>query len=265
MKVTVIIGYYKKINYLELILQGLAQQTFEDFEVIIAEDNNELITLDFISTYQKKVSFPLKVVQQEDTGFRKNRILNEAVSQSAGETLIFFDGDCIPHKECIKEHYINSAEKVILSGRRVMLSKSITNQLLQANSFKPISYFKLLLSGSKHIEESVYLPYYWIPKKHKRGLLGCNFSIQKKSLEEINGFDEDYEKAGVGEDSDIEWRLLKLGYTIVPIKFKAIVYHLFHDSNYLESDVQFNTIIMNKKIKDNITFCFNGLNNHAQQ
>ena len=199
MKVTVIIGYYKKINYLELILQGLSQQSFKDFEVIIAEDNNEPSTVEFISAYQKKVPFPLKVVQQEDKGFRKNRILNEAVSQAAGETLVFFDGDCIPHKECIKEHYINTTAKAILSGRRVMLSKSITDRLLQANSFKSISHIELVLSGSKHIEESIYLPYSWIPKKKKRGLLGCNFSIQKKALEEINGFDEDYEKAGVGK------------------------------------------------------------------
>lgn len=263
MKVTVIIGYYKKIDYLELILQGLARQSFEDFEVIIAEDNNEARTLEFITAYQKKVSFPLKVVQQEDKGFRKNRILNEAVSQASGEVLIFFDGDCIPHKECIKEHYLNTTEKGILSGRRVMLSKSITDRLLQSKSFTTISPLALILSGSKHIEESIYLPYSWIPKKKKRGLLGCNFSIQKKALQEINGFDEDYEKAGVGEDSDIEWRLLNLGYTIVPIKFKAIVYHLHHDSNYDESDVQFNTVIMNKKIKEGLTFCTNGLNKHA--
>lgn len=263
MKVTVIIGYYKKINYLELILQGLALQSFDDFEVIIAEDNNEHHTIAFIAAYQTKVSFPLKLVQQEDKGFRKNRILNEAVSQASGETLIFFDGDCIPHKECIKEHYLNTTEKGILSGRRVMLSKRMSERLLNTHSFTSLSYFDLLFSGSKHIEESVYLPYSWIPKKKKRGLLGCNFSIRKNALLEINGFDEDYEKAGVGEDSDIEWRLLKLGYTIVPIKFKAIVYHLYHDSNYDESDVRFNTVIMNKKIEAGFTFCTNGLNNHA--
>jgi len=84
MKVTVIIGYYKKTNYLELILQGLSVQSFKDFEVIIAEDNNESITLEFISNYQKKVFFHLKVVQQKDKGFRKNRILNEALSQAVG-------------------------------------------------------------------------------------------------------------------------------------------------------------------------------------
>jgi len=263
MKVTVIIGYYKKTNYLELILQGLSVQSFKDFEVIIAEDNNESITLEFISNYQKKVFFHLKVVQQKDKGFRKNRILNEALSQAVGEVIIFFDGDCIPHKECIKEHYKNTTEKGILSGRRVMLSKSITDRLLNTNSFKSISYTELVLSGSKHIEKSIYLPYSWIPKNKKRGLLGCNFSLQKKALVEINGFDEDYEKAGVGEDSDIEWRLLKLGYTIIPIKFKAIVYHLHHDSNYEESDVAFNTFIMNKKINDGFTFCTNGLNNHV--
>jgi glycosyltransferase involved in cell wall biosynthesis len=262
MKISVIIGFYKKLDFLSLVLQGLALQTFRDFEVIIAEDNNDPHTLAFINAHAPIINFPIKVVQQEDLGFRKNRILNEAIHQSIGEVLVFFDGDCIPHTECLKEHYLNTEEKGVLSGRRVLLSESITKKLLKTDTFQSISFADLVLSGSKHVEESIYLPYTWIPKKKDRGLLGCNFSLRKKALLDINGFDEDYQKAGVGEDSDIEWRLLKLGYRINPIKFKAIVYHLFHGANYVEDDVQFNSKIMLTKIKSAQVFCKNGLNNH---
>lgn len=262
MKISVIIGFYKKLDFLSLVLQGLALQTFRDFEVLIAEDNNDPETLNFIKSLGPKINFPIKVVQQEDLGFRKNRILNEAIHKSNGEVLVFFDGDCIPHKECLKEHYLNTEEKGILSGRRVLLSESLTKKLLKSDVYQSISFSDLILSNSKHVEESIYFPYSWIPKKKNRGLLGCNFSLQKKTLLEINGFDEDYQKAGVGEDSDIEWRLLKLGYTINPIKFKAIVYHLFHGANYEEDDVQFNANIMHTKINAGVIFCTNGLNNH---
>ena len=85
----------------------------------------------------------------------------------------------------------------------------------------------------------------------------------QKALFEINGFDEDYEKAGVGEDTDIEWRLLKIGYRIQPIKFKAIVYHIHHDSNYKEEDVLFNGAIMHKKIEIGHAFCLNGLEKYV--
>lgn len=262
MKISVIIGFYKKLDFLSLVLQGLALQTFRDFEVLIAEDNNDPNTFAFIKNHQSIINFPLKVVQQEDLGFRKNRILNKAIQQSTGEVLVFFDGDCIPHKECLKEHYLNTEEKGILSGRRVLLSESLTKKLLLSNLYQSISLADLVFSRSKHVEESIYLPYSWIPKKKNRGLLGCNFSLRKKALLDINGFDEDYQKAGVGEDSDIEWRLLKMGYTINPIKFKAIVYHLFHGANYEEDDVQFNAKIMLAKEHIGNTFCTNGLTNH---
>ncbi|MBC7450261.1 MAG: glycosyltransferase [Cytophagales bacterium] len=263
MNISVIIGFYKKLDFLELILQGLSAQTYTDFEVIVAEDNNDATTIAFINAYQKKVSFPIILVQQEDKGFRKNRILNKAISVSSGNILVFFDGDCIPHRESLKEFASNTKDNIILSGRRVMLSQRISERILKRNSIQRLNTLSVALSGSKHIEESIYLPFAWIPKKKKRGLLGCNYSIQKKALVAINGFDEDYEKAGVGEDSDIEWRLLKLNYTIQPMKFKSIVYHIYHDSNYDESDVQFNTAMMIRKKEAGNTYCTNGLIKHV--
>jgi glycosyltransferase involved in cell wall biosynthesis len=263
MKVSVIVGFYKKLDFLDLILQGLNTQSLRDFEVIIAEDNNSIDTINFIDAYKQNVDFPIHVVQQEDIGFRKNKIYNQALLKSSGEVLVFFDGDCIPHAECLKEHYVNTQDKIVLSGRRVLLSKKLSKVLLQTNSISKITFLNLLLTNSKHIEEAIYLPYSWVPKKKNRGLLGCNFSLQRKALLDINGFDEDYEKAGVGEDTDIEWRLLKIGYTIQPIKFKAIVYHIHHDSNYKEEDVLFNAGIMRAKIKIGDTFCKNGLIKHV--
>jgi len=68
-------------------------------------------------------------VWHEDHGFRKNQILNKAIAIAAGDYLIFIDGDCIPHKEFVKEHYCNKALKTCLTGRRVNLSESLTNKL----------------------------------------------------------------------------------------------------------------------------------------
>ena len=89
MKISVIIGFYKKLDFLSLVLQGLALQTFRDFEVLIAEDNNDPNTLNFIESLGSKINFPIKVVQQEDIGFRKNRILTKP-SISQREMCLFF-------------------------------------------------------------------------------------------------------------------------------------------------------------------------------
>lgn len=258
-KVSVIISYYKRQDFLTLILIALNQQTYKNFEVIIAEDNNAIATIEFIKEFNKNTFYNIKLVQQEDIGFRKNRILNAAVKSSIGEVLVFFDGDCIPHKNCIEQYVKNTNDKIILTGRRVMLSKSISDNILHSHKVNSLNLFSLIFSGSKHIEEGIYLPNLFIPKKKNRGILGCNFSVKKAALLEINGFDEDYEKAGAGEDTDLEWRWLKLGYEIKPLKFRVIVYHLFHESNYIEPDVQFNGALMRSKIQLGKTFCINGL------
>ena len=49
------------------------------------------------------------------------------------------------------------------------------------------------------MKEAIYNP--WFPMAYKtRGLSGRNWGIYKKHLLDINGFDEDYINAGVGED-----------------------------------------------------------------
>jgi hypothetical protein len=62
----------------------------------------------------------------------------------------------------------------------------------------------------------------------KRGILGCNFSIHKKDLLNINGFDERYEAPSIGEDSDIQFRLELTGVQIKSLNNIAVQYHLYH-------------------------------------
>jgi GT2 family glycosyltransferase len=74
----------------------------------------------------------------------------------------------------------------------------------------------------------IHLPFDFVNIKPKKGIYGCNWAILKQHLVAINGFDEDYEMAGFGEDTDVEWRLEKFGVTLKSTRNKAIVYHLFH-------------------------------------
>ena len=73
-----------------------------------------------------------------------------------------------------------------------------------------------------------------------KGLLGCNWGILKKHLVEVNGFDEDYIRAAVGEDTDVEWRLKRSGIGSKSMKNKAIVYHLHHERSYSNEGVEKN-------------------------
>lgn len=259
MFISVIIPYYKKLDYLDLVLQGFTKQSYTSFEIIIAEDNNEERTKQFIDTVQQKGKLKISLIQQEDNGFQKNKIVNQAILQSKGSFLIFIDGDCIPHKDFVRQYSLLAQEGTLLYGRRVMLSKSRTQKLLSQQSIQSLSFISILCSTSKRIEDGLYLPYQWTIKKKQKGMLGSNWGAFKKDIEQVNGFDEDYTTAGVGEDVDIEWRLLRAGNTVLFAKHHLVQYHLDHPLNYDSSSTAIGYALLKKKQEEGLIYCKNGL------
>jgi cellulose synthase/poly-beta-1,6-N-acetylglucosamine synthase-like glycosyltransferase len=257
--ISVIVAIYKKLDYLDFILQALERQSYKDFELVVAEDDNSTNTISFLDTARKKYFFPIQHVSQEDKGFRKNKILNAAVVASKGEFLVFIDGDCIPHRHFLKEYAKMINSNLICYGRRAMLSEKYTKQLLQKGSVRALGFFSAWFAGSKLMKAAIYMPYKKNFHKQHRTIIGCNWGIDKKNLLAINGFDEDYEKASVGEDLDVDWRLKKMGLTSFSIKNKAIVYHLYHDAHYNMDATIFLKSMMEKKVSENIWFCKNGI------
>jgi len=274
---SIIISVYNKIYELELIFYALSVQSYKFFEIIIAEDGMSADMKKLINDWQNKNEFPIKHLTQEDKGFRKNKILNEAIRNASTDYLIFFDGDCIPHSGFVKAHFENKEENTVLCGRRVNLTKNISSKIKKENILN-LDYQKLKIS------EVIYSALNKNKSEDKNGynfnaeeaiiyknkilrniitnndehILGCNFSIPKDLLKKINGFDENYEGPGLGEDSDIEYRLR----TGVPnAKFKsvrnlAVQYHIYHTKTIEEEENMkyFNSVKSKKEF-----FCRNGL------
>lgn len=256
---TVIIAFYKRLDFLEKIFEGLKNQSQQGFEVIVAEDDNSPLTIGFIAKQQLNLPYHIKLVSQEDKGFRKNKILNEAIKMASSETILFLDGDCIPHKHFVKQYCNNITRGTAYFGRRVMLSKRFTSNLLQQQGIRYLQILSLIFSDSKKIEEGLYLPWLKKTKKEYRGILGCNWGINKQNLIEINGFDEDYIHACVGEDNDIEWRLRLNGIHFKSLKHKAIVFHMHHKENYNNEASLVNNALFEEKKKLQKALCLNGL------
>ncbi len=234
----VIISFYNRIDYLRLVLAGFERQTFRNFEIIIADDGSNQQVIKEIELISKKIPFKLTHLWQENKGFRKNRILNKSISAAGSEYIIFIDGDCIPHSKFVEEHYFNRKRRVCLTGRRVNLSKKITAILNSSNvkeGFLENHNLKLISDGivgeSFDVEKGFYFKNEFLRKyfnKKKRGLLGCNLSIHKEDLLNINGFDERYEAPSIGEDTDIQFRMEQTGIKINLLNNMAIQYHLYH-------------------------------------
>lgn len=261
MELTVIISCYRSLPNLKLILNALAHQSYKDFEVLLSEDDFNPETVDFILHNTHKYPFSIShLFQQEDNGFRKNEMLNRSIVMAKTEKLVFIDGDCVPHRHLVKTYMKRIKKGIICEGRSVMLSKRITEWTTRKNSLKKLHFYSLIFSGSDLVKEGVYSPYFPLSfKPGGRGLLGRNWGICKQELLDINGFDEDYVHAGVGEDVDVEWRLKANGCKTVSMKNKAIIYHLYHPRGYSEDMVQFNYQLMHKKQNAKLIRCRNGI------
>lgn len=235
---SVIISFYNKINYLKLVLEGFQRQSYKDFEVVIADDGSKPEIVAQIKEIQNKYAFDIAHVWHEDLGWRKNEILNKAIGLTKTPYIIIIDGDCIPHKHFIKEHLNYRQSGVCLTGRRVNLSQEMTNKItIQSVKNGDLEHIvaEFIISSlkrqSSYIETGFYLKNKHLRKwssEKKVGILGCNFSLYKDDLLKINGFDERYKAAAVGEDSDIHYRLELLGMKVKSIKNLAIQYHLYH-------------------------------------
>ncbi|MBS1553044.1 MAG: glycosyltransferase [Bacteroidetes bacterium] len=271
MRTTLIISVYNKTRELELIFCALLVQSFRDFEVIVSEDGENVNMKLLIDKWRQKNEFPLLHLTQEDKGFRKNKILNESVKKSSSEYLIFFDGDCIPHPDFVKAHFENRNSNSVLCGRRVNLTKSVSEKINE-DSIANLDYSRLKLSQiiysslnrdkndfNFNIEEGFIFRNRVIRKlftNEDEHLLGCNFSVHKTLLEKINGFDENYEGPGLGEDSDVEFRLRLAGAVFKSVRNLAVQYHMYHPKTI--EDVK-NMKYFNEAKKSKNYICKNGL------
>jgi DUF2075 family protein len=140
-----------------------------------------------------------------------------------------------------------------------MLGEKFTIKLLSQQTINSLKFVSLIFSDSERIEDGIYLPWLKKDKKEYRGIWGCNWGISKQDLYGVNGFDEDYIHASVGEDNDIEWRLSLNGIQFKSLKHKAIVYHMHHKENYNNEAFLINNALFEKKKMLQSARCLNGL------
>ena len=112
-KISVIIATYNEPRLLDFCLQSYKNQTIKDFEIIIADDGSKEETKNLIDSYGSLVK---KHLWHEDNGFRKTKILNEAICASNSEYLLFTDGDCVAPNSLIETHLKRRKKNHFLSG-----------------------------------------------------------------------------------------------------------------------------------------------------
>lgn len=264
-KTSVIIAVYNAVRELELALAGYSRQSFRDFEVIIGDDGSGPEMAALVHAFSRNSPFPIQYLYQPDQGFRKCKILNEAIRASSGDYLVFADGDCIPHAGFLQAHLENSRPGTVLCGRRVNLtqrfSRSLTTQDVLSGRLDrraPGLALDLLLGRITHWEEGVVIKSPtlrgWIERREPR-LFGCNFSTAKSLLEQVNGFNEDFVEY-CWEDFELQHRFQLAGARIRWVRHQAIQYHLYHPTRV---EAEASRAVLERSQAEGAAACRNGL------
>lgn len=213
--VTVIVATYDQPRALERVLAGYARQREKNFELIVADDGSGPETRAIVERAGAVH------VWQENTGFRKARIVNEAFRRSRGSTVIFSDGDCVPPADFVGTHLAAAGPNTFCVGGYVPLTPE------QSAVFNP-DLEKELWTGHLGRLRRVHLQnlfYIACGARRRPKTYGCNLSVDRMTFEAVNGFDENFDGFGK-EDSDLRNRLVAYGARPVSLWNRCVVFHL---------------------------------------
>jgi len=199
------------------------------------------------------LNYPIFFVSQINSGFRKSRILNEAIRHCRSQYLILLDGDCVPHPNFVRGHLDNRETGYYLAGRRIDLEEDISqsfkcnggdiSKFLSKRFWKVGKINRLFPIRSKILRQMF--------KQDKvMDMMGCNASFFKNDFLAVDGFDESFE-GYFREDGDLEMRFRHIGLKIKSVKGISLIYHLWHPrrTDINDNEKLFQDTIDTKRVK----------------
>ncbi len=267
-KISVVISVYNRSDLLYKCLTSINNQTLIPYEVVLSDDGSQEDITAFITKHKDEFSFPIVYCEQDDAGFRLARCKNNGIKEASGDILVFLDQDIVTTKT-----YIETISQNIRESRFIVSLPARTTEeqaiLIDTECIVDSSYLSVITPAQiKHIRKQ-----YWKEKLYyhlnllrlrKTGikLRGGVFSIYKKDLVSVNGFDENFVRWG-NEDDDLGRRLNNHGIVgMNPFK-KDFTVHLYHkqnnDGNSRENKDYFKKL--KAKYKMGYYFCEFGINN----
>jgi len=251
-QVSLIISVYNQPHPLELSLTAHLKQATHLHEILIADDGSTNEVASLIQRLAKDAKCPVHHIWHADKGFRKNKILNQALAKVSGNYVVLTDADCVPHPYFARDHVDLAEPGHWVQGRRSYLSKNASARL---NVGVTVQSLRLFLTG--HLSGALKgfrFPYPLIRRDLLlRGIIGCNMGMWREDLIAINGWDEVYEGWGLGEDSDLGVRLYHLGRRRKFVYGRAVLYHLHHPvlsrDHLAASQARFEETLQTKKVR----------------
>lgn len=257
---SLIIATYNWKEALALVLATVRAQTVSPGEVLIADDGSRDDTREFVAREAATFPVPLRHLWQEDEGFRKGRILNEAMARANGEYLIAIDGDMLIHPEFVRSHLRFARRGWYIQGSRMMLGETATARTFAAGRRAA----GVLSPNVRNRINGIHAPFFSRFSRGEPGPVhrtrGCNISYWRDDIVRVNGYNEDVEGWG-REDTELVARLMNSGVRRRNLKFAAVAYHLHHRTRPTDADAANLDLALNV-VREGVTRCAHGIDQH---
>ena len=196
-KLSVQLCSFNRASLLKRALEALFAQDLpkDQYEIVFVDDGSTDETLVMAREMAKTAPCRMKVLTKKNDGLPRAR--NVGIHECEGEIILFMDDDTFADPTLVREH-INFHErypKAVVQGW--------VNHIEELEPKGPRT-FKL---------DDYSRSFFWT----------SNVSVRKKFVDEVGGFDEDFQEYGY-QDMELGSRLKKLG-LVKHVNYKAIVSH----------------------------------------
>jgi glycosyltransferase involved in cell wall biosynthesis len=226
LRLALVINTFNQPEYLDRVLRAVVDQASLPNEVLVADDGSGEETRQVVAKWAAQNTNVRHVWQQKD-GFRRARILNEAIARSAADYLVFLDGDTLPHPRFVADHRVLAGHRSFVQGHRALLRQG-GSAIFGLGQFPPDRSRAFWRGQIEGWQNAYRWPRAWVRQRvDLRGIRGCNLAIWREDLIKVNGYNEAF--VGWGrEDSELAVRLLNLGVQRMDVRGWALCYHLWH-------------------------------------
>ncbi|RZV65869.1 MAG: hypothetical protein EX254_04520, partial [Flavobacteriaceae bacterium] len=156
---------------------------------------------------------------------------------------------------------ISSAKKgLYLFGSRVNITEGHLPELFKTKRIK----YNLLSIGINKRTRTIRLPllaglYKPVDQRSKK-LRGCNMSFWREDFLKVNGFNEELVGWGI-DDSEMIQRLHNLGIKGKRLRYKGIVYHIYHNEQS-KDHIHLNEVIEQDTTKNKVIYINKGVDQY---
>lgn len=236
--VSIVVPTFNRADKLDRLLAALTHQTFplSNVEVVVADDGSTDGTREVVGRYADR--FDLKHAWQPDRGHTLAAVCNLGMRTARHDRLVLLQSDMIPGARLIEAYmqWLNLPQPLLLIGGRVF----VTTDELPAEALQRDPDFeasltrirtnnKMWANAPKRQSEDWREQLYRETDRLKtekwpfRAVVGSNLAFHRRLIEDIGGFDEDFQSWG-GEDGEFGYRAFNAGCFFVPVR-QAIAYH----------------------------------------